>query len=102
MLKICGIPQNRCRMNTNEQPECDAMRNLADGGLIPHDFTLRCRDCRYTRHMGNAPVTIGIKATGHAMRKAHTVDVSDHGVITSTVDYTRDKLTSGVDSDPPF
>lgn len=63
---------------TNER----AMVNLANGGLIPHEYHVKCRDCRYGKHAGQGRVTADTLATKHALMKpGHTVEIRDHEIV---------------------
>lgn len=39
-------------------------------------YSIRCRNCRYSRIYGYARITAECKATAHALRKGHNVDIT--------------------------
>jgi hypothetical protein len=68
-----------------------------------HDYSMKCRDCHYTHYFGNAPLSCRTKASSHALRKMHTVDVRDSGRTIETVDPKKSSKPNLFDVDkPPF
>lgn len=47
-------------------------------------YAVKCRNCRYSRGYGNAPLTADTKAASHSVRKMHTVDVIESDLVTLT------------------
>lgn len=76
-----------------------AMHNLADGGLVDHDYHVRCLNCRYGRKLGNAGLSADTFATTHAIRKpGHVVEIRDYGVPVKRVENKR----AALDDECPF
>lgn len=40
-------------------------------------WKIKCQDCRYAANFGAAPLTAHVKASSHAIRKHHVVEVID-------------------------
>lgn len=59
-------------------------------------YAVKCRNCRYSRAYGNAPLTADTKAAAHSLRKMHTTDVivSDLITLTNSVGATYDHSES--------
>lgn len=60
-------------------------RNSRPGPLPAVNYSLKCRDCRYARNFGNAPVTCSTKVSVHTIRQHHTVDWFINGKRQETV-----------------
>lgn len=76
-------------------PQCEAYREVL---RAPHDYSVKCESCTFSRHLGNALMSAETFASNHSLRKAgHRVVLSDSGEEVRV--YRRDVLVFDV---PPF
>lgn len=80
---------------------CDAPREWLTFASVDTGYNLRCRDCRYRRTFGNSRLTCQVKASSHAVRKAHDVEVRlDTTVLYLSITDTPSMFQD--QSNPPF
>lgn len=70
-------------------------------------YRVRCRDCRFGRFYGMAKLTAHVKATSHALRLMHTVDLyemdlGELGTVTETISPRSVQAGVTESDDPPF
>lgn len=67
-------------------------------------YSFRCRNCQYARQYGHAKLTALTKATSHALRLSHIVDVWETHLptLTSEVIETITHRTEEMPEEAPF
>lgn len=67
-------------------------------------YWVKCRNCRYSRGFGFAPLTARTKATSHALRLGHEVEIqkSDLKTLTTESELVSPKVTQEILGDAPF
>ncbi len=83
---------------------CGRCREPANVRRLIDEWAIRCRDCNYSRLYGESELTARTKASSHALRKHHIVDVMQGRSIRSTSGkQDRQTVILGLDDliDPP-
>jgi hypothetical protein len=78
---------------------CMKYRKVEDA---PAEFKIRCKNCRYSRHLGRARLTAETRAAEHASRKGHTVQVWDGRTLIYTFGARAVEQLPLPDDPPPF
>lgn len=64
-------------------------------------YHIRCEDCRYSKYLGNAPITVETLAAKHALTRRHGVKIYYSGEKTGIKTITPPVIMSA-DGIPPF
>lgn len=85
--------------NVGDDAHCGKHGKVVQVITVSPTYVLRCSHCRYSKIVGNAPMTADVYAAKHAVTRSHVVSIYRSGKLLRTVGEQTRQLVLGDEPD---